>query len=841
MAGPGLDESMDDLFVRHTYLTAVIGMVVQASFGLDIRAIAEADPADLVYGRDFRNKTGLQGVVESDFFAWPAEVGGLPLLRAIARRVARFDWQAGDIPNDIASILYETVIPAEERRTLGEYYTPQWLAKTMVRELVDSPLEQRVLDPACGSGTFVADAISNYLEAAQDSGVHPSEVFGKLRDSVTGIDIHPVAVHLARAAYVLVARTAIQDAGYTSVTVPIYLGDALQLRYRAGDMFAEHEVTIQVNDEENTELVFPVGLVERPDTFDAFIGDVAEHIASGDDPQTALSDHRITDADRELLGSTIAEIQRLHQEGRDHIWAYYTRNMVRPVTLARSKVDVVIGNPPWINYNQTVDVLRTELERQSKDTYGIWTGGRYSTHQDVAGLFFARCVDLYLEAGGKIGFVMPHSALQAGQYSRWRKGAWRSSRGLRTLSVDFGFKAAWDLERLEPNTFFPVPASVVFAENLGLAGKAAPLAGEVERWYGRAGSADVVRGKAAVTDTGVAGNSPYAKRSRQGATIVPRALFFVHETDNPAIVQAPRTVTVDPRRGNQDKAPWKNLDLTEITGQTIEDRHLFDVHLGETVAPYVTLEPLKALLPVRRGDAAIPVSRKGTGGVRISGLERQIRARWRTVSRLWEENKARANRLSLLGQLDYMSKLSSQLAWQKDPGERPFRVVYTKSGEPTACVLRDGQGLVDHLLYWVACQSVQEASYLLAVINSDALAEAVEPLMPKGQFGPRDLHKHLWKLPIPEFDAAVELHAEIARRGRLRRRARGGGWRRCGRNGARTWGSRSCGGSCGSGCAVPPRGGPWRRRWAGCSGAGRWVLLDRSRVLFLNSEFTCSL
>ena len=56
-----------------------------------------------------------------------------------------------------------------------------------------------------------------------------------------------------------------------------------------------------------------------------------------------------------------------------------------------------------------------------------------------------------------------------------------------------------------------------------------------------------------------------------------------------------------------DKAPWKNLDLTEITGQTIEDRHLFDVHLGETVAPYVTLEPLKALLPLRRGDAAIPM------------------------------------------------------------------------------------------------------------------------------------------------------------------------------------------------------------------------------------------
>ena len=43
-------------------------------------------------------------------------------------------------------------------------------------------------------------------------------------------------------------------------------------------------------------------------------------------------------------------------------------------------------------------------------------------------------------------------------------------------------------------------------------------------------------------------------------------------------------------------------------------------------------------------------------------------------------------------------------------------------------------------------------TYLVAVINSDALQEAVKPLMSKGQFGARDLHKHLWKLPIPEFD-----------------------------------------------------------------------------------------
>ena len=454
------DDQLDGLFVRHTYLTAVIGMVVQARFGGDIVRLAANDPADLLHGRDFRNKTGLQGVVESDFFAWPTEVGGQPFLRTLGRRIARFDWQQA--PNDVAAILYETVIPPDERRQLGEYYTPDWLARAIVREVITDPLGQYVLDPACGSGTFVAEAVTHFIEAARDTSLDPKEQLEWLRFSVAGIDVHPVAVHLARAAWVLAAQPALQAASAAglaaNVTVPIYLGDALQLRFQTGDLFAQHEVRIQVNDDKNTELVFPVSLVDRAEDFDALMGDVADAIENGDDPSFALDDHGITDpAERQTLEKTIAAMQQLHAEGRNHIWAYYTRNLVRPVALAQRKVDVIVGNPPWINYNQTVSTLRTELERQSKDLYGIWAGGRYATHQDVAGLFFARSVDLYLKNGGVIGMVMPHSALQAGQYTKWRAGSWQARRSGRGLGVDFGHKTAWDLEKLEPNTFFPGP------------------------------------------------------------------------------------------------------------------------------------------------------------------------------------------------------------------------------------------------------------------------------------------------------------------------------------------------------------------------------------------------
>ena len=772
---------LDDLFVRHTYLTLVVGIAVQAAFGVDIRQVAETDPADLLQGRRFRDATGLNGVIASDFFAWPAEVGGAPLLRALARRLARFDW-AGEHgagpPPDIAAILYETVIPPAERRTLGEYYTPDWLAQTMVREIVTDPLRQRALDPACGSGTFIAAAVGHYLAAARQAELEPRPTLDGLRTAVTGIDVHPAAVHLARAAWALAARPAVaaaRAAGYdASGSVPVYLGDALQLRFRAGDLFAEREVAIQVDDHAGAPLAFPVSLVDRADTFDSLLSQAAADIEAGDDPLLALDDHAITDpAERRTLAATFATMQQLHQAGRNHIWAYYTRNLVRPVALSRTKVDVVIGNPPWLNYRNTAAILREELERQSKTLYGIWQGGRYATHQDVAGLFYARCVDLYLKDGGVIGMVMPHSALQSGQYAKWRAGAWESrpaGRGRRrtpgrALAVNFAYKTAWDLERLEPNTFFPVASCVVFAERVGENAAGVPLPGAVAQWQGTAGADDVRRVSGDITDTSVGGASPYAGYARQGASIVPRCLFFVTETENTAIVQAAPTVTVNPRRGGQDKAPWRDLDLAALTDQTIESRHLYDVHLGETVVPYATLEPLKAMLPVKRGEYEIPTDADGPGGISLGGLERRMRRRWQTISHLWDTNKRPATKLNLAERFDYHREMSSQLEWQRDDGGRPLRVLYTKSGEPTAALLADRQAIVDFNLYWIACRDLDEAHYLLAIINSQALYDAVQPLMSKGQFGARDLHKHLWHLPIPEFDAGNYDHQAVAQAG----------------------------------------------------------------------------
>ena len=98
----------------------------------------------------------------------------------------------------------------------------------------------------------------------------------------------------------------------------------------------------------------------------------------------------------------------------------------------------------------------------------------------------------------------------------------------RTLSVDFSYKSAWDLERLKPNNFFPVASCVAFARRAGENPESSvALASTVEQWEGETDTDDVRRVSSGITDTSVSGDSPYADYARQGASIRPRRLFFV--------------------------------------------------------------------------------------------------------------------------------------------------------------------------------------------------------------------------------------------------------------------------------------------------------------------------
>jgi hypothetical protein len=164
----GASVDSNELFFQHTYLT-----IVAKTTAVHVLGMALPEPAELLAGRSFRD-ADIVGAVESDFFDWVLTAErGAELVRRIALYAARF--RLRDVETDVLKGLYESLIDPEQRHDLGEYYTPDWLAARMCEHAIEDPLEQRVLDPACGSGTFLFHAVRRLLAAADEAGLDNHE------------------------------------------------------------------------------------------------------------------------------------------------------------------------------------------------------------------------------------------------------------------------------------------------------------------------------------------------------------------------------------------------------------------------------------------------------------------------------------------------------------------------------------------------------------------------------------------------------------------------------------------------------------------------------------------
>jgi hypothetical protein len=163
----------------------------------------------------------------------------------VAEQAARF--RLRDVEVDVLKVLYESLVDPEQRHDLGEYYTPDWLAGRVVAAAVDAPLTQRVLDPACGSGTFLFQAVRRLVAAGRDAGWPAGRILDACAERVRGLDVHPVAITLARVTWLLALGALVLERR-AKLTVPVFLGDAMQwnLRRYAGGA----DVLVEVSGEQ---------------------------------------------------------------------------------------------------------------------------------------------------------------------------------------------------------------------------------------------------------------------------------------------------------------------------------------------------------------------------------------------------------------------------------------------------------------------------------------------------------------------------------------------------------------------------------------------------------------
>ncbi len=755
----------DELFIDHTLLVNTSEIIAHAVLGLQVQSLS---PQTLLSGDKFA-EAGVYGVVESDFFAWVIEIdGGAAFIRTLAKRLMRFVWS--DVHQDVLKILYENFIGTETRKRLGEYYTPDWLAEAVVSETICEPLTTRVLDPACGSGTFLFHAVRRYICAAEAKG-HPVEkLLVDVTRHVVGMDLHPVAVTLARVTYLLaIGRARLTNPSRGDIQIPVYLGDSIQWREQNVDLWSAGNLVIHTDDQRDlfgSELAFPDALLDDAAKFDQLVNELADRSARRK-AHSAIPSLKplflrltISQQHHAVIELTFKTMCHLHDEGRDHIWGYYVRNLARPLWLSKpgNQVDMVIGNPPWLAYSHMTPEMQ-ETFRSMSERRGLWAGAQLSPHQDLSALFVVRVCELYLRKGGRFALVLPNAAIDREHYAGFRTGTYNDELGVLSLA----FSPSWDLRRIRPH-FFPRAASVVFGarsdeveqgQRFEQPPKSCGMPEQVEIWTGkldlmnapwRSAKEWLTRANGKVRHSGQLSKSPYAPRFTQGATLLPLVAFVVTEKESSPLGLSQGRMAVQSQRSVNEKKPWK--ELPALSG-VVESQFIRPIFAGENVFPFSIGRPMLAVIPC---DNARLFSQESID--LYPGLQQW----WLQATQVWEKNRS-SERLSLMEQADFQSKLSKQLPIP------PLRVVYNKSGMHICCAkLRNRRAIATHGLYWASAGSEAEADYICALLNAPVTTELTRPLMSYGK-DERDIHKHVWELPIPMFDANDQIHRRIAELG----------------------------------------------------------------------------
>lgn len=731
----------DALFLQHTYLTVVAKTL--AARVLDLPA---EDPQAILSGRALA-RVGIHGAVESDFFDWLLlEPEGRDLVARIARQVRRF--RLHDLEVDVLKALYESLIDPAQRHDLGEYYTPDWLAARIVRTAVDRPLEQRVLDPACGSGTFLFHAVRRLVAAGEAAGWPAARVLREAAARVRGLDVHPVAVIIARVTWLLALGPVVKERE-GELHVPVYLGDALQWNLaRIGEV---EEVMLPVPGE--GPLYVPAAVAADQARFEAVLDVLADAQDRQDEPDFVRARlvrlGGLGPRDLEELVKTYARLLALARADRDRIWPFVLRNLVRPVWLARpeQRADVVVGNPPWVTYRYLSPELQ-ERFREACESYGLWVGGVLATQQDTAALFWARAAEHYLAPGGTIAFVLPWATLNGLVFAPLRRGELGPVRVTVT--------EAWNLEELRE--LFPNASCVLFGRRDGAPG---PLPDTVLRLRGDLPRRDAHEAEAEAVLCAarepwspireMRGASPYRGRFRQGAAIVPHRFFFVEREEGGRLGASRSAPLLRGRTRALDKPPWNTVPPPQ---GPVEARFLRPVLLGESVAPFRLLETPLAVIPVEEGRILDAAAAAAAGHRHLAAWLTYCEAQWAAHARKRPDGRPR---MTLVQQLDHMRQLSAQLR------ATGTRVVYNGLGTKiSAAKLSEENVIIERNAYWARALSVMEAHYICSVLNSALVRSMVMPSQARGWCDPRDFEMLVWELPIPLFDPEDALHREIA-------------------------------------------------------------------------------
>lgn len=455
------------LLIVHYYLMPKLGTDLKKAATQSIEEL-RAYMKKIEEGGLFR-ELGVSNFLEGDFFSWYLDIWNNDIYNAIKSlisQLSKYSLITLDVDpeetRDLLKKLYQNLMPKTIRHNLGEYYTPDWLAERLLGMLCgwrkdgeirvpDIRPDYRILDPACGSGTFLVLSIRYARQYAKEKMLPETEVLEKILNNIVGFDLNPLAVISARTNYLLALGDLLQHRK-GDINVPVYICDSILTPHEGEDLFGKDIMRF------NTAVgpfMLPKSLVNAQ-YIDKLANFLEDSVKLGLDRKQFIS--KLTDLfplieekdsrDIEVVYNLYEKLLNLERQGINGIWARIIKNAFAPLFVG--EFDYVAGNPPWVNWEHLPEGYRENTKHiwfkygmvatKSRDKEQFELGKQ---KRDIAALMTYVSADRYLKKGGKLGFIITQSVFKTNASSSFRRFSLPNKIPLKIIHVD-------DMVKLNP-------------------------------------------------------------------------------------------------------------------------------------------------------------------------------------------------------------------------------------------------------------------------------------------------------------------------------------------------------------------------------------------------------
>lgn len=147
----------------------------------------------------------------------------IPISSDVSETLSKFikeleSYDFAQIKSDVIGRIYEKLIPINERKALGQYYTPPQIVELILKLTVKDP-NSKILDPACGSGGFLVKAYHHLLELKQKEEASSEKEHHDILNQITGVEINQFPAHLS------VINLEMQNIKYKSDVINVIVSD----------------------------------------------------------------------------------------------------------------------------------------------------------------------------------------------------------------------------------------------------------------------------------------------------------------------------------------------------------------------------------------------------------------------------------------------------------------------------------------------------------------------------------------------------------------------------------------------------------------------------------------